>query len=96
MANEKIKSAEDIRHGIDFCKDYLLEAMYNANDRTQEGEEDFLKNSQLADYYERVIAELDNFIENAIAGEPGIDTFDQAMLHESAKETITKRIGLKI
>ena len=91
---EKVKSGEDIRRGIDFCKDYLLMAMYNANDRTQEEKDDFLESSQLADFYERVISELENLIESAIAGEPGIDTFDQAMLHEGAKETVRKRLGL--
>lgn len=95
MSADKIQNAENIRHGIELCKDYLLEAMYNANDRSMEGEEDFMENSQLTDFYERVMAELENFIESAIIGEPGIDTFDQAMLHESAKQTVMKRIGLK-
>ena len=95
MSADKIQNAENIRHGIELCKDYLLEAMYNANDRSMEGEGDFLESSQLADFYERVVAELENFIESAIIGEPGIDTFDQAMLHESAKQTVMKRIGLK-
>ena len=95
MFADKIQNAKNIRHGIELCKDFLLEAMYNANDRSIEGEGDFLENSQLTDFYERVMAELDNFIESAIISEPGIDTFDQAMLHESAKQTIMKRIGLK-
>ena len=75
---EKVKSGEDIRRGIDFCKDYLLMAMYNANDRTQEDKDDFLESSQLADFYERVVSELKNLIESAVAGE----------------ETVRKRIGL--
>ena len=94
MVESKIQNAENINYGIELCKDYLLMAMYNANDRTQEDKDDFLESSQLADFYERVMAELENFIESAIAGEPGIDTFDQAMLHESAKETVKKRLGL--
>lgn len=90
---EKATCGEEIRRGIEFCKDYLLMAMYNANDRTQEEKDDFLESSQLAVFYERFMAELENLIEGAIAGEPGLDTFDQATLHESAKETVKKRLG---
>ena len=94
MMNDKIQSAENIRHGIDFCKDYIPLAMYNANDRSQENKENFLEDEQLTDFFERFMAELENFIESAIIGEPGIDTFDRAILHKSAKETVMKRIGL--
>ena len=91
---EKATSGEEIRRGIEFCKDYLLMAMYNANDRTEEDKPDFLSKKQLADYYKRVLEEIDYFIKTAVEGESGIDTFDQAMLHEAAKETIKKRLGL--
>lgn len=93
MANDKIQSAEDIRHGIDFCKDYILMAMYNANDRSEEDKEDFLSAPELKIYYERVLAELDRLVDAAIIGEPGIDTYDQAALHEKAIATVRERIG---
>lgn len=90
---EKITSGEEIRRGIDFCKDYILMAMYNANDRTEEDKDGFLSAPELKIFYERVLAELDNFIEKAIIGEPGIDTYDQAALHENAMNTVKERIG---
>ena len=91
---EKATSGEEIRRGIEFCKDYILLAMYNANDRTEEDKPDFLSKKQLAAYYEQVIEEIEGLIENAVCGESGIDTFDQAMLHEAAKETIRKRLEI--
>lgn len=90
---EKATCGEEIRRGIEFCKDYLLMAMYNANDRTEEDKPDFLSKKQLADFYARALEEIDYFIKTAVEGEPGLDTFDQAMLHEGAKETIKKRLG---
>ena len=95
-AGAKMTHAENIRQGMKLCYEYLLIAMYNANDRSDEEKNDFLSTPQLNKFYTKVANELINHVNEAIENKENLDSKDIADLHFGHDEFIRKKLKLPL
>ncbi len=94
--DSELSRAADIRHGINLAYSYLLLALADTNDRSREDKKPYLSKPQFAEFYQKLVKNLQERINGSIEGEPGIDTYDIAYLHFAHVRDIHEYYGLPL
>lgn len=92
----KLSKELDIRQGMNLVYAYLLLAMADTNDRSDEDKKPYFSKPQFAEFYQKFVKNLQERINGSIEGEPGIDTYDIADLYCMHDRDIRKYYGLPL
>lgn len=94
IEGEKTARAEDVYRGINTAYAFMLLAMAYTNEK-EDGSVYFSK-PKFKEFYESFMQNLQNFVNDSIEGENGIDTYDIADLYIKHDTDIRKRYNLPL
>jgi hypothetical protein len=91
---ENLGHAEDIYRGIILAYAYMLHAMAYTNEKDDGSV--YLSKPKFKEFYTNFAKTLQNFVNESIEGEQGIDTYDIADLYVGHDTKIRERYGLPL